>query len=198
MRTDDPVEDGFVWIKSNDLVYARRVATNAFMHEILIEPSKSVNIETNLKALSSVWHYNLWPLKRYLVAVESDQISMDNLLDLIFALEGLFEKNASTDFIKMMVMLKIGASKTSARKLKATLDAAYRVRNDIAHGERSYDLFDYIKVQGEETLGQELYFDMKGIVNQMLILAISKLMSMPGMKNLRFTEEDFINDMFSK
>jgi len=198
VRNDTPLNDGFFQMRSGSRCYASKVATNAFMHEILIETSKKSNIEINLKGLASVWHYDLWPLKRYLNAVESDQISMDNLLDLIYALEGLFEKNTSSDFIKSMCILSLCKTRKDAKKMKALLDVAYRIRNDIAHGERSYDPYDYVKLEGKDTLAQMIYWQMKSIVAVMMIKGISKLLINSQMRNLRFNSDDFINLTFEK
>lgn len=198
MRNDTPLNDGFFQIKSGSKSYATKVASNAFMHEILIETSKKSNIEINLKGLASVWHFDLWPLKRYLTAVESDQVSMDNLLDLIYALEGLFEKNTSSDFVKSMCILSLCKTRKDAIQMKSLLDVAYRIRNDIAHGERSYDPYDYVKLEGKETLAQMIYWKMKAIVAVMMVKGISKLLNNPELRNLRFNTDDFINLTFEK
>lgn len=198
MNNDAPLNDGFFQITSGSKHYASKVMTNAFMHEILIETSKIFNIEIILKGLASVWHYDLWPLKRYLNAVESDQISMDNLLDLIYSLEGLFEKNTSSDFIKSMCILSLCKTRKDAKKMKILLDVAYRIRNDIAHGERSYAPYDYVKLEGKDTLAQMIYWEMKPIVAGMIITGISKLLNNPKMRNLRFNTDDFINLTFEK
>lgn len=198
MPNDNPLNDGFLQIVSGDKSYCSRVSTNAYMHEILIETSKLENVKLNLDGLASVWHLNLWPLKRYLNAVESDQISMDNLLDLIYALEGLFEKNASSDFIKMLCISVLCTTRKEAREKKSILDLAYRIRNDIAHGERSYDPFDKVKLDGKEILAQNIYWEMKVVTASMLIKAISKLLSNKEMKNLRFIDQDLLIQIFKK
>lgn len=198
-RTDNPINDGFFQIKSGRSMYARKVSSNAFMHEILIETSKlSTNVKPNLEGLASVWHYNLWSLKRYLHAVESDQLSMDNLLDLLFALEGLFDKSTSSDFIKSMCLVSLCKNRKDAKKMKNLLDVAYSIRNEIAHGGQSYDPYDKVKLDGKETLAQMIYWKLKPIVATMIIKAISKLLEDMNMKNLRFNSDDFVNLTFEK
>lgn len=198
MRFDSPLNDGFFQINSGKRVYATKLSTNAFMHEILLETSKRDYVDINLEGLASVWHYDLWPLKRYLNAVESDQISVDNLLDLIFALEGLFDKSASADFIKTMCIVSVCKTRREARDLKILLDVAYRIRNDIAHGERSYDPYDQVKLGKEETMAQTIYWKMKSIVATMLVKAISKLLKDKAMRNLHFSSDDLIQHIFEK
>lgn len=197
MGLSDQVNDGLFVIKQNEMVYGAMKESDSFMHEVLIEFDKISNIKNNLDGLSKVWHYNLWSLKRYLVAVESNQTTMDNLLDLIYALEGLFEKSTSSDFVKMMCLVQLCKRKTEARKIKSILDLAYRIRNEIAHGGHYYDAFDKVKLNGKEILAQDVYWELKGVLAVMIIKAISKLLSKKEMKNLRFNEDDLINKVFT-
>jgi Apea-like HEPN len=198
MRNDNPINDGYFQISSGRQTYACKIATNAFMHEILIETSKLSNIHVNLNSLSSVWHYDLWSLNRYLRAVESDQVSIDNLLDLIYSLEGLFDKSTSAEFIKTMCLLNLCKTKKEAKSMKNLLDLAYRIRNEIAHGGLTFDPFDSIKLEGRDILTQTVYWKTKNIVAGMLIKAISKLLNNKEMRNLRFNVDDLINLSFQK
>ncbi|HYF32819.1 MAG TPA: hypothetical protein VD993_16960 [Chitinophagaceae bacterium] len=198
MRNHNPINDGYFQIQSGRRTYASRVSTNAFMHEILIETSKMSNVETSMNSLAEVWHYDLWSLDRYLRAVESDQISMDNLLDLIYSLEGLFEKSTSAEFIKTMCVLNLCNSRKEARAMRNLLDLAYKIRNEIVHGGISFDPFDKVKLEGKEILAQSVYWKTKTIVAQMLIKAISKLLNNKDMRNLRFNIDDFINLTYQK
>lgn len=196
ISNDNPLNDGIFQIASGRQLNFSQMSSNRFMHEILIETSKINYVERNLEALAGVWHYDLWPLNRYMSAVESDQITMDNLLDLLYALEGLFDKSTASDFIKITCMMQLCKTKREARQLKALLDLAYRIRNDVAHGERSYDNFDRVKLAGKEILAQEVYWKMKNVAAGMIIRAISKMLASPNMRNLRFTPDDFINLAF--
>ncbi len=198
LPTENPLIDGFYQIESDNKMFVTKKATNSFMHEVLIETSKLSNVEINLSGLASVWHLNLWPLKRYLNAVESDQINMDNLLDLLFALEGLFDKSTSSEMIKTMCLIHLCIKRNDALRLKSILDSAYKIRNDIVHGEKSYDSNDIIRIQGKETLAETVYWELKEIVAAMIILAISKLIKNKEMRNLRFNQEDLINKIFKK
>ena len=198
IRDDNPINDGFFQINSGQRKYAVHKASSSFMHEVLIEQDKLENLIGNLNGLATKWHFNLWPIKRYLTAVENHQISMDNLLDLLYSLEGLFGKNTSSDFIKMTCVLYLTNNKKEAKKVKEILDVGFRIRNDIAHGERSYDLFDKIKIGGKEQLAQKIYWKIKVIVAQMIILATSKLITNPDLKNLKFNEDDFLELIYQK
>ena len=196
LPTENPLIDGFYQIESKGRMFLTKQASNAFMHEVLIETSKLSNIETNLTGLASVWHMNLWSLKRYLIAVDSDQIGMDNLLDLLFALEGMFDKSTSSEMIKTMCILFLCNSRKKAKEMKAVLDTAYKIRNDIVHGEKSYDSNDLIKIQGKETIAEAVFWEIKTIVASMLIHGISKLINNQEMRNLRFNHDDLINKIY--
>jgi hypothetical protein len=198
MSNDQPVNDGFFQTVSSGKMYCTKIMTNTFMHEILVERSKAASIKTTLDAVANIWHLNLWPLKRYLTAVESDRLSMDHLLDLMYALEGLFEKNASADFIKISTVVTLAANRKEAVKLKKLLDLSYRIRNEMAHGNFSYDLFDHVELEGKELLAQDIYWKMKVVVARMIGKAIGKLLSKPDMKNLRFNEDDLLDIMYKK
>lgn len=196
MSNDQPVNDGFFQTVSEGRIYCTKIMTDSFMHEILVERSKAALINSNLNAIAGIWHLNLWPLKRYLTAVESDQLSMDHLLDLIYALEGLFGKNASADFIKLSTVVSLTSTRKDAVKMKKLLDVAYRIRNEMAHGNFSYDLFDHIEIEGREVLAQDVYWKMKSIVANMIGKAIAKLIPHPDMRNLRFNEDDLLDIIY--
>lgn len=193
---ENPLIDGFYQLMSNGKMHLRRKGSNAFMHQVLIETSKISNVHSNLKGLASVWHYNLWPLQRFLKAIESDQLTMDNLLDLLYSLEGLFRKSTSSEMIKTMCIVTLCSTKKEAKRIKEVLDTSYKIRNDIVHGERSYDSNDPIKIGGEGTIAEIVFWELKVIVARMLIKAISKLMKDSQLRNLCFNEDDFINSIF--
>jgi hypothetical protein len=197
IRNDTPLVDGFFQVICEEEIYCKPLFTSSYMHEVFVETSKLHNLKSNLEGLASVWHLDLWPLRRYLIAVESDQISMDNLLDLIYALEGLFEQNASADFIKTMCVLQLCDNKKTAKQTRDLLNIAFRMRNEIAHGARYYGVFEHVKVSGKEVLAQSIFWQMKAIVAFMIIKAISKLISKPDTKHLRFNEDD-LNDLIFK
>lgn len=197
-RNENPLVDGFFYIESKRRKYVSKFSTNAFLHSTLIITSKKTVLDGNLRGLAKVWHLNLWSLKRYLSAVESDLISMDHLLDLIYSLEGLFEKSTSSDFIKIMCIVTLCKTEKESKEMMMLLDLAYRIRNDIAHGGMSYGIYDKVKLGGKEILAQKVYWQTKPIVAYMIIEAISKLLKNTEMKNLRLTEEDLIHSIYKR
>ncbi|MDA3613506.1 hypothetical protein [Polluticaenibacter yanchengensis] len=195
---ENPINDGILHFSSRQRHFFESLKTNQCMHHVLITKSRLNKLKQNLSGIAEVWDSNLWSLKRYLIAVKSNQIDMDNLLDLLYALEGLFDKNTSADFIKTFCSLKLGNDKTEAHKIKSTLDYAFKIRNEIAHGAQHYKGHEKIKINGKEVLSQELYWDLKFIVSQILILSINKLLKNKDMKNLNFKIDDLFDVVYKK
>ncbi len=100
--------------------------------------------------------------------------------------------------LKMTCVLHLSSNKKQAKKLKGILDLGFRIRNDIAHGERSYDLFDKVKIEGKEKLAQDIYWNLKVIVAQMIIIATSKLITNPDLRNLKLNEDDFLKLIYKE
>lgn len=197
MSGRETVYDGYYQLCSQNKTFYEYCPTNAFMHEILFETKKTENVILIMDTLSKVWHFNLWPIKRYLRAVKSDQVDMDNLLDLLYALEGLFDKNTSIDFIQTMCMVRLCKNKTEALEMREYIKLSFEMRNEIAHGGLTFDPHDTITLGGKKMLRENIYWKMKGIVSWMIVEALSKMVKTEGMKNLRFTKDDLIEIIFS-
>lgn len=195
---ENPINDGVLHFNSNKRHFFESLKTNQCMHHVLITKSRLNNLKQNISGIAEIWDSNLWSLKRYLIAVKSNQIDMDNLLDLLYALEGLFDKNTSADFIKTFCLLRLGNDKTEAHKIKSTLDSAFKIRNEIAHGAQHYRGYEKIKLNGKEILSQDLYWDLKFIVSQILILEINKLFKNKDLKNLNFKIDDLFDMVYKK
>lgn len=187
---------GLLQVKNGRKGFFAPLPLNGFLHPLHIEMSKLNIINQNTEAFASIWHFNLWPIRRYLIGVDAFPVSMDNLLDLIYSLEGLFQKNSSSDFIKMMCIVHLCKTRNEAAKMREFLDLAYRIRNDVAHGEKSYDLFDKVTLGNKEILAQDVYWKMKKIVAGMIIFASRKLLADSQRTNLRFNMDDLFSKIF--
>jgi hypothetical protein len=198
MKSRQPFLDGFVQVKFKNRIFASRQVDDAFMHEILIERDKIENLNMNFDGLVKIWHYDMWPLKRYLKALKSDQITMDNLLDLMYCLEGLFPKNASSDFIKTFCILLLCKNKKEAKSLKALLDLAFKLRNEMVHGSKFYDDMDELNLEGKKVFAEKVYWDMKTYLSIILIEAMKKIISNKEIRKIGFNQEDLINLAFEK
>lgn len=177
---------------------AAQFRSNSFLHAVKIEVDEIKSFKSNLDEISKVWHNNLWGIKRYLKAVESNLITMDHLLDLLYAFESLFAKNVSTDLMKITCIVYLSSSKIESLKLKNILDCAFKIRNDIVHGGKYYDVYESVKIGGKEVAAQKIYWDMKIIVARLIIKALSKMINTKGMKTMSFSFEDILDKIYPK
>lgn len=198
ISNDHSIKDGILHINSFSKNFYTNFETSDYMHHVLIDEKRLESLKSNITGLSKVWHCNLWSLKRYLIAVKSNSLDMDNMLDLIYSLEGLFEKNTSSDFIKLFCIAKLCANKNEALLMKNKLDLVFKLRNDITHGGKYYRGYEKLNLNGKEILSQHLYWDMKEIVSTMLVHAINKLIKNRDMKNLVFKTDDFFQELYDK
>lgn len=195
---EDPINVGIINFERNKRVYATTFSTDMFMHHVLIDTKRIETLIGNLQGLSKVWHHNLWSLKRYMISLQSNRASMDNLLDLLYALEGMFDKGASADFIKLFCITSLASNKKEAENYKGILDKAFQIRNDIVHGAKYYTGYEKIKINGKETLAESIFWEMKTVLTLMLVKAIVKLLKNKEMKNLYFNSEDLLNNIYKK
>ena len=197
MTQEFPINNGVLQFVSGEKKSFYHSPSSLFNHYIFIENSDLQNINFTFRVLCSVWHYNLWSLRRYLIAVESSRISMDNLLDLIYALEGLFEKNVSSDFIKTMCAVQLSPNKKEAKKLHSYISSAFYIRNEMVHGGRTYSPTDEIEFEGKTILAQDFYWEMKRIVGTMILRGIFKLNTNKEQRNLRYNADDLWEKIYN-
>lgn len=197
MGLNSVFDGGIIHFKSKKRNFYEDLKTDVFMHHVLITKSRIINLKDNLSGIAKVWDCNLWSLKRYLISVESHVEDMDKLLDLVYAMEGLFEKNASTDFMKLFCIIHLTKNKNDAKKMKGILDAVFKIRNEIAHGGSHYRGYEYIKLNGKDVLSQDLYWEMKVIVSQLIILGINKILNNKEVRNLNFKIDDLYDKIYT-
>lgn len=191
-------EGGLIQICSQGKYYSSAEITSDFNYPAAFIPEKISYLQTTINILSKYWHLSLWPLFRYLKALSGTYIQMENFLDLLFSLEGLFDKNASSDFIKLACSVLASESRAEAIHTLDFMDCAYRMRNDIVHGGISYNGFEKVKIGGKEVLSQTVFFELRRIVSKMIGFALAKLLTHKEMRNLRIINDDILNVHFSE
>lgn len=196
MDDEDPISDGFIQIKSQGKEYLQKYKSAKFTHQILIDDQKREDLDFVFDMLSKTWHKNLWPLRRYLIAVESSKVTMDNLLDLTYALEGMFKKNTSSDFIKLIVCVQFSSNKEQAVKMKSFLDNVFRLRNEMVHGGKTFSQIDPVKINGKEILASKLYWEMKGIIATLIVRALPKLVNNIDQMSISYTANDIWDKIY--
>lgn len=196
MKSEHPIHNGMLQMVSGEKKYFHHEPTSLFTHYVFIEDIEIKEIDFTFRILCSVWHYNLWSVRRYLIAMESSKINMDNLLDLIYALESLFQKNTSTDFIKTMCVVQFSPNKEEAKNLYSYLTKIFNIRNEMVHGGITYSVTDIINLKNKKVPAEEFYWVMKRIVGTMILRAIFKLVKDQNQKNLRYSAEDLWDKIY--
>jgi hypothetical protein len=191
-------EGGLIQISSMGKYYSGAELTSEYSYPAIFIPDKVESLQKIINVLSKYWHLSMWPLFRYLKALSGTYIQMEDFLDLLFSLEGLFDKNASSDFIKLACSVLTSESRAEAIHTQDLLDCAYRMRNEIVHGGISYDGFEKINIGGKEELSQTVFFELRKIVAKILNFALAKLLANSEMRNLRINLEDVLNHHFLK
>jgi hypothetical protein len=167
--------------------------TSGFAYPVIVTPSELDKFLELLQKVSKIWHMSLWPLFRYTKIFESQHVEMESFLDLLFALEGLFDHSTSTDFIKLACSLIVADSPIEARKITGTLSTAYNMRNEIVHAGRFFNGLEEISLRGKKVLSQEVFVELRKIVVKMLCFCMDKLLTNSNMRNLRVNSDDLIN-----
>jgi len=149
-----------------------------------------------LALMADIWHLPLWPIHRFLKALNAEYIEMESLLDLLFALEGLFPKSASSDFIRVASALFLGKNRKESHQINEALERAFQIRNEVVHGAQYYTGFEKVNLEGREVLSQQVFWKVRRIVAGMTQEAILKLRRTEGMRNLRITTQDVLERVF--
>jgi hypothetical protein len=160
--------------------------------------SKKTDLCDLIDGLASKWHLNLWPIHRYLRAIPDIHADFENVLDLLFAIEGVFPKNATTDLVKLTSALCMAKTKQDiARGVIQRLGVAYKIRNNIVHGSIATDAHDKVVVEGKKVSAQHLFFDVRQIAAMLIRLAVRKIDdSKTGLESLRLTMDDVIERVY--
>jgi hypothetical protein len=188
---------GLVFLKSSSGSTFHSRATAAFTYPAVFLADAIDDFRQVLDRLAGVWHFPLWPIHRYLRALNAEYIEMENLLDLLFSFEGLFHKNASTDFMKTSAALLVGQNAAEAQQIIELLGEAYKIRNEIVHGSYHYTGLENIKIQGREVLSQRIFPEIRRIVGHLVWVAVGNLSHNEGMRALRIKSSDLIDRYFA-
>lgn len=167
-------------------------------YPVILEPESTKDFETVFQLLADRWHFPLWPVHRFLKALPDQIADVEGLLDLLFSLEGLFEKNASSDSMRLTCAILCSQQISNAKKVDENLKKAFLIRNEIVHGGKSFTGLEKHKASAGEKISWEIFWDLKTIVAGMIRLALDKLAASPDMRNLRILSEDVLARVFQK
>jgi hypothetical protein len=172
--------------------------SNIATHPILLEEHRFDQLRRGLEALAAIWHKDLWPVHRLLKALHTTFLSTDNLLDLLFALEGLFPNDTDAPLIRIITGLVVGEDQQKAIRISAILKTAFKIRNEVVHGSKDFSLLESYSI-GKETISMgDLFFEVKYYVICMVFFAIDKLNPQSQQNSLSIVPEDLFQLYYNK
>jgi hypothetical protein len=155
--------------------------SDIFSYPLFLEEDRLQSLKTVLPQIAKVWHKNIWSFYRFLKGVRSDYITIDNFLDLVFTLESFYDKNTSTEIMKLVSSVIVAESKADAKHIQQILTYCFRIRNEVAHGGTNYRLYDYVPKKPnepqDELLIVKLYWSLKNLNIQLLYQGILKILN---------------------
>jgi hypothetical protein len=193
----DPSSGLFV-ISSPTQNYYNDSHSNIATHPILLEEERFDRLRSGLEAITAIWHKDLWPVHRLLKALRTTFLSADNLLDLLFALEGLFPDNTDAPLIRMIAGVVIGDDRQKAVRVNSILKTAFKIRNEVVHGSKDFSLLESYPVGKENISVGDLFFEVKYYVIRMIIFAIYKLSPQSQQNTLSIVPEDLFQLYYDK
>lgn len=187
---------GLIYVESNNKWLFDLWSTATFTFPAIYMETHLEDFEALLDLMANLWHLTLWPVHRFLKALNAEYIEIENLLDLLYALEGVFPKNTSSEFIRVAAALFLSNNRGEAKEINEFLKQAFQIRNDIVHGAQHYTGLEKVKLEGQEVLSQKVFWKVRRIVAKMIYVAIQKLVRTQGMRSLRINVQDLLEKMY--
>ncbi len=189
---------GLAFIHSASKIHTEEIRDYTHTYPAILEPESRNSFEHVFQLLAERWYFSLWPIHRFLKAIPGEFAEVEGILDLLFALEGLFEKNASSDLIRLTSAILCSRHLSNARQVDDLLKRAFSIRNEIVHGGKSYTGLEKQNTSKGEKIVWEIFWDLKTVVAGMIRLSLEKLVVNPEMRNLRFLADDVLTRVFSR
>jgi hypothetical protein len=170
-----------------------RLVSDFTYHAVFTAPQME-DFRNRLDALADVWHLPLWPIHRYLKAHSGEVVEMDSLLDILFALEGLFDRT-SPDFIKLACSLLLSSTRNEAVEVHDVLRQAFKMRNEIVHGGKHYTGYEEVNLKGSPEHSCELLGRVRTVVSKMIDVALHSLRARPQMHYLHIDWQNVMENV---
>ncbi|MDO3645303.1 hypothetical protein [Mucilaginibacter sp. L3T2-6] len=175
-----PQSSGLLFMAGNTK-YVLDEHSDILAYPLLVEKERFDTLKEIWAMLAKVWHKDIWSFHRFIKAVRSDYITIDNFLDLVFTLESFFGNDTSTETMRLVSSLIVAKNKSEASKINQLLIDCFRIRNEVAHGGVHYRLYDKIprKPKGDEKhkMILELFWELKNLNISLMVYGIQKLIN---------------------
>jgi hypothetical protein len=197
--TSKPQSSGLVSMQGTSR-YIMDVHSDMMSYPLFMEADRLPALETVLPQIGEVWHKNIWTFHRFIKAVRSDYMTIDNLLDLVFTFESMFGENMATETMRLIASVIAAKDKQEAMKFDRMIANAFIIRNAVAHGGEHYRLYDKLpKGKDTDKMILDVFWALKNLNITLISYGIHKLINdkNPIPTNaIRFGIDDIIDKCF--
>lgn len=166
---------GLIYVESKGKRQFSIEKTPCFIFPSAILTSHLKALEKFLDKLSSIWHLPLYPLDRYIRVHTNGSPKPDDIANLFFALDSLFPQNTPNKYIYFCCATLLGRNVDEAKKIAEIVRCASNIRNSIVHEGKRYSHFDKVKFSGQKVLFQNLFWEFRDAVANLLLRAIDEM-----------------------
>ena len=195
-----PQSSGLMMIRNAESRHIMEEHSDMASYPILLEEESFNALKLNWGMLCHVWHKDIWTFHRFLKAVRSNYITIDHLVDLVFSIESMFGKNTPSQTIKETAAAILGKDPDDAKRITDLLTAAFKIRNEVAHGGKHYGLSEPIPGKFSDDMRvMDLYWELKNLLIYLMHYGTQKLLNDKSKiqpSAIRFGKADLVNRFF--
>jgi hypothetical protein len=125
-----------------------------------------------MRVTSEFWHIEIPSIHFFLDALKGNNVTSTNFLKLVFTIESFFSKGSSNDFMSLTIPLVLSKGINDSKSFKETLTKSFRKRNEIVHGNKLYDFYNYSDKESKELV--TLFFNLKNIITHLFYFYINQ------------------------
>lgn len=160
-NTENIYQSGFIIVKNKEKSYFKTSKTDLLGHYIYYEESNILS--SVLDSTSEIWCQEIPSVYFFLSSLKGSHMNIDNFSKMVFTLESFFNKNASTDFIKLSIAILIGNDHLDVLNIKKCLTDSFKIRNEYVHGGSIPSLYDEVSRKDNKNIWN-VFYELKNIV----------------------------------
>jgi hypothetical protein len=169
--SDKPDLIGFTTVSENENHYYETDKIDFFAHYFLYEKEQDKLLDL-MRVTSEFWHIEIPSIHFFLDALKGNNVTSTNFLKLVFTIESFFSKGSSNDFMSLTIPLVLSKGINDSKSFKETLTKSFRKRNEIVHGNKLYDFYNYSDKESKELV--TLFFNLKNIITHLFYFYINQ------------------------
>jgi hypothetical protein len=194
-----PQSSGLVSIQGTSR-HIMDVHSDMLAYPLYMENDRVPTLHMVLPQIAQVWHKNVWTFHRFIKAVRSDYMTIDNFLDLFFTFESMFGENTASETMRLIASEIEGKNKAEALKINRMIGKAFLIRTAVTHGGEHYRFHENVpKGKDQDKMILEVFWELRNLNIVLIYKCIHKLIndrsSIPA-NAIRFGTDDIIEKCF--